>query len=200
MRSLTCRDVGLDDVCSQATCERLIIMRQFTLVGWPQVGPSALTAGIPAAVVGRIWTRHSACPPPQNSWGVVPSSKCSVKYHVPQWQFPTTSCCPLDCCHAWFPTAGCSGGCAEGSLKYGAWNHDPFFYGVPSGTIPPTHAQEFYRDRLADGWKWIRVERLCKENNIPNYRMMRDLKKHRATGPKLIWDLGMHARGSWHRY
>ena len=67
----------------------------------------------------------------------------------------------------------------------------PFLYGVPSGTIPPAHAQEFYRDRLADGWKWIRVERLCKENNIPNYRMMRDLKKHRATGPKLIWDLGL---------
>ena len=35
------------------SCERFIIMRQFTLAG-PQVGPSALAAGIPAAVVGRI--------------------------------------------------------------------------------------------------------------------------------------------------
>ena len=38
------------------SCERftIMIMRQFKLVGWPQVGPSALTAGVPAAVVGRM--------------------------------------------------------------------------------------------------------------------------------------------------
>ena len=50
------------------------------LVGWPQVGPSALTAGIPAAVVGRMPSSSD-----QTSSELL--GGCSfiqnVKYHVP---------------------------------------------------------------------------------------------------------------------
>ena len=37
--------------------------------------------------------------------------------------------------------------------------------------------QEFYGERLQDGWKFIRAEQLCREAGITNYKVMRDMKK-----------------------
>ena len=52
--------------------------------------------------------------------------------------------------------------------------------------------QEFYKERLADGGKYIRVERLRKQAGIPHYKMMRDPKRKRASGSDI-------AGGTWNR-
>ena len=43
--------------------------------------------------------------------------------------------------------------------------------------------QEFYGERLQDGWKFIRAEQLCREAGIPNYKVMRDMKKKQVSCP-----------------
>ena len=42
---------------------------------------------------------------------------------------------------------------------------------------PTSSLQTFYKDRLADGWKFFRVEHLCREAGIPSYKMQRAMKK-----------------------
>lgn len=43
--------------------------------------------------------------------------------------------------------------------------------------------QEFYGERLQDGWKFIRAEQLSREAGIPNYKVMRDMKKKQVSCP-----------------